>query len=266
MVEDEQVRGAASGVIPDADIISAWQADFEQKKQAAVVGGRITLTLPSGIQIRAMRLPLILLLQSKSIPDKLSRIVNDFIRTIETGGGNEAKIAAELEATFKDNALEAAQDWLAMLNFVFINCVTTPNFVEKEEDINPEQGIFWIDTVNFYDKLWLFQWAQGVDQSVQQFLDQQAASVGTLSDEQGVRMSPQQLLAGGDFGRFVVSVADRPSDVDVGSVRPSKNRRNARSAAAKEQATNTDSPEVHTQADHGFVNRADDVVPAGRIE
>jgi hypothetical protein len=263
MIEDGTVRESASGLAPDADIVSAWKDDFEQKKQSGtLLGANLILTLPSGKKVKAIRIPLLVMMQSGSVPDRLTHVINGFIQTIEKGQTDEAKVAAGFEAMFAEDAIKAAQEWTEMMNFVFVNAVISPKFVLTEEEANPDAGVFWITQVNFYDKLWLFQWAQGVDQSVHEFLQQQADALGTASDGKSVRVTPEQLLANGESGHFMVSMADRPSDVDVGNVRSGEDRRHPASAAQKEQPADPDRTEIHGAANTGPVDRPDHVVSA----
>lgn len=267
MIEDVTVRESASGLSPDADIVSAWKDDFEQKKKSGtLLGANLILTLPSGKKVKAIRIPLLVMMQSGSVPDRLTHVINGFIQTIEKGQTDEAKVAAGFEAMFAEDAVKAAQEWTEMMNFVFVNAVISPKFVLTEEEANTDAGIFWVTQVNFYDKLWFFQWAQGVDQSVHEFLQQQADALGTSSDGENVRVTTEQLLANGESGHFMVSVADRPGDVDVGDVRPGEDRRHPASASEEDQSTDADRTEVHAAANTGPVDRPDHVVSASSDE
>lgn len=263
MVEDV-VRDAASGIISDADIVSAWQHDFAQQRRSVGSAAKITLTLPTGNQVKAIRMPLILLMQAESIPDKLTHIVSNWIETIEQSGQEVTKmgltgedrvnaqaqfVEQAFQSEYGDNPVIAAQKWIDLVNFVFINCVVTPRFIDDADQAKPDDGIFYVGEVNFYDKLWLFQWAQGADQSVQTFLDQQTTYVGLAPDGPGVRPTAEQLLASGYYGDLVAGLADRPSGVDVGQVGPRQDRRDRRKAARQERKTNASRAKVQTEDD-----------------
>jgi hypothetical protein len=223
MIEDGTVRESASGLAPDADIVSAWKDDFEQKKQSGtLLGANLILTLPSGKKVKAIRIPLLVMMQSGSVPDRLTHVINGFIQTIEKGQTDEAKVAAGFEAMFAEDAIKAAQEWTEMMNFVFVNAVISPKFVLTEEEANPDAGVFWV--------------------------------------------TPEQLLANGESGHFMVSMADRPSDVDVGNVRAGEDRRHPASAAQKEQPADPDRTEIHVAANTGPVDRPDHVVSASSGE
>lgn len=250
MVEDTSVRDAASGTVSDADIISAWQADFQQQKLESSIGAKISLMLPTGKPIHVIRMPLVLLLQTGSIPDKLTHAVSKFINVIETTGGDGDKAAKSFEQEFTDDPIKAAQEWIELLNFVFCQCAISPVFVDTQEEAKPDHGIFWIGNVNFYDKLYVFQWAQGVDREVQAFLHEQIDALGTLPDEQGLRPTTEQLLASGQYGNVLASMADRPSDVDVGPVHSGEDRGDDRTSVSEEEDTDGTSPEVHVEGHH----------------
>jgi hypothetical protein len=255
MVEDT-VRDAASGLVSDADIVSAWQDDFKQQRTLAPTAAKITLTLPTGKQVKAIRMPLILLMQAESIPDKLTHMVSHWIELIEQTGGDAQQVQEGLQAEYGENPVIAAQKWIDLVNFVFMNCVVTPTFVDNADAAKPDEGIFYVGAVNFYDKLWLFQWAQGADQSVQSFLDEQTAYVGIAPDGPGVRPTAEQLLASGYYGDIMASLADRPGDVDVGTVHPRQNRRDRRAANRQERKAKSKGAEVQQQADHGLSDQA----------
>jgi hypothetical protein len=264
MVEDTTVRDAASGPQPDADIVSAWKADFAQQRANLRMAAKVSLTLPSGNPIKAMRMPLAMLLQSGAIPDRLTKLVSNFIDTIEASGGDEKKATAMFGQEFEEDVVKTAQHWVDMLNFVFCHCVITPQFVSEAKDANSEQGIFWVGQVNFYDKLYVFQWAQGVDQSVEAFFLEQIDAVGTASDGEGLRPTPEQLLASGEYGSILASVADRPGDVDVGPVHPRTDRRNRASSGRKTQNGDAERPEIQERPDSPLPDRPAGVVSAPR--
>ena len=252
MVE-EKVRGAASGgMTPDADIISAWQSDFDSFKQSVGVATKVELTLPTGNKVKAVRIPLLLLLQQGAIPDALTQIVSTFISGIQ--GGDSQKAAAVFEASFAEggDAVGAALKWIDLINFVCVNCIVTPRFVLKQEEADPPNGVFWIASMNFYDKQWLFSWAQGVDQSVREFLQQQADALGTALDGEGVRLTTEQLLAHGRASEFMVRVADQPSSMAMGSIYSEQDRRDRPSANPEgEETSNAERAQVSTGANLG---------------
>ena len=47
------------------------------------------------------------------------------------------------------------------------------------------------DKVPYFDLLYLYQWAQGVDQSVIDFLDERAQVVGVVADDAGLPFPPE---------------------------------------------------------------------------
>jgi len=130
--------------------------------------------------------------------------------------------------------------------------------VMEQSEAKPEEGIFWIAQMNFYDKQYVFQWAQGVDQSVQAFLHEQIDAVGAASHGEGVRPTAEQLLASGDASEFLVLMADQSRGVAMGSIRPREDRRDDRSSRAEEQeATNDAGAEAQSGTDMGTSHAAD---------
>lgn len=245
MVE-EQVRGAASGsATPDADIISAWQSDFDALKTSVAAGGKVELTLPTGKQIKAIRIPLVMLMQQGAIPDSISHLVSQFIEGIE--GGDPKKTEEALLKSFQEGGdmIASAQRWIELINFVCVNCIATPRFVMEQKDAKPEKGIFWIAQMNFYDKQYVFQWAQGVDRSVREFLQEQTDAMGASPYGEGVRLTTEQLLASGDAREFMVLVSDQPGGVAVGPIHSGEDRRDDGNPRSEdEKAADADRPEA----------------------
>jgi len=160
----------------------------------------------------------------------------------------------EIMDSFRDgDPVKAAQNWIELLNFVCVNCVVTPMFVEDDAEADPTRGIFWIGQMNFYDKQYIFQWAQGVDQSVQDFLQEQASALGTAPDGEGVRPTTEQLLSQGEPGNFLVVLPNRPRNLPVGPVHSGEDRRDDSGSGEQEQTTTHDpKTEVLAAADHGL--------------
>jgi hypothetical protein len=261
MVEDTSVRDAASGVqSPDADIISAWKADFDAAAKHGSFALQVLLDLPSGKQIKAVRMPLLLMLQQGSIPDRLTTTVAKFIESIE--GGSPDEMETKLLDTFVDDPVKAAQSWIELLDYVLCTIAVTPEFTNDRDKEDTEKGIFWSGRVNLYDKLWVFQWSQGVDSSIEEFFQQQIDAMGVASDGEGVRLTPEQLLATGEFGYVMDSVPDGSGNVDVGDVYPSADRRSDRSSGEQSaESSDRTETEVQPQADHVVPDRPADIVP-----
>lgn len=168
-----------------------WRAHLKAHRQRETVV--VPVDLPSGMRVMAMRPSLLALLAAGRIPDALAGPVQDLIALGEVAGGG---VATELAKRQAADPVGFAAAFLAILDHVWLAAVVEPRFAADDGTADAEA--LPVGAVGVDDKTFLFVWAQGVDQTVAQFLDRKGRPtppVGPAPDGPGVRPGP------GDPGR-----------------------------------------------------------------
>jgi hypothetical protein len=175
-----------------------WQQHYIQQK--ADLSGVAMLELPSGMRVRAIRPPLLVLVTQGRIPDSVTPLVDRMIKESRTGGGEAT--AKYLQDEFAKDPLGMYQKITTMMNAVWFAAVLDPVFVEDPDSVPidvqirleslPEEDriVLPISMVDEEDKAYLFNWAQGVDESVAEFRDGPFGAVRKALDGEGVRDTP----------------------------------------------------------------------------
>lgn len=210
----EGAAGANPAVALDPSITDAWRRMFKAKQQQRTIP--VQLLLPSGMPVAAVRLPVRHLIEYGNIPDPLTNAVREFADLIEGERRGETSVAETLADQFNENPEASWNRWMRVIDGVFIACVSQPSFTDDDRQADLEQGPFPVADVDYFDKLYVYQWAQGVDQSVADFLREQGTVMGNLANGEGVPLSSEPILRIERRGGRMVGVVDRPSDVDVG--------------------------------------------------
>lgn len=147
----------------------------------------VTLTLPSGLTVRATRPNIVHLMQAGVIPDALAAKVQHLI-ALASGEGDGA-VQADIDRELAADPAGFVVTWTKVLRIVWLNAVIDPRFSET-----PSDDEIPIDAVSEDDLTYLFVWAQGVDESVATFLDRrgtrQSAAVGRPSNGDDLRTGP----------------------------------------------------------------------------
>lgn len=169
-----QPKNASGGDAPppsslDQSLSDQWRA--HQRKQPQALNEPTLLRLPSGLQVRARRPHLLLMLKNGKVPDSLTPRVHELIAVAQAGG--DAAVTADLEREQATDPAKFYAEWLNLLELVWLEAVIDPSFTADPES-NPDA--IPISDVTDDDKTFLFVWAQGVDQTVAEFLDGKARS------------------------------------------------------------------------------------------
>ena len=228
----------------DPTLVTAWRTEATQRQREA--NTPVLLDLPSGKRVQVLRLSLRMLLNKGFVPDALTSQVSETIAILESGDPDAGRETVLDE--FKDDPVQSYLKWLNLLNFVWLNCVVFPRFA-KEGDDDPDKDIFSIDLVEYNDKLYVYQWTQGVDQAVQDFLDEQARALGIVGDGNEILDAAQQLLRVERVGGRLVDVHDRPGGVPVGDLDRGADGGDEEGAAIEDAGRPDRGPEVHPGAD-----------------
>lgn len=213
-VTDKGAAGDNPAVALDPSIADAWRRMFKAKQSQRTTP--VALILPSGMPVTAMRLPVRHLIEYGNIPDPLTTSVREFADLIEGERQGGASVASSLVEQFNENPEQSWSRWMRVLDGVFIACIAQPSFTDDDRQADLENGPFPVADVDYFDKLYVYQWAQGVDQSVADFLREQSAALGALANGEGVSLSSEPVLRIERRGGRMVGVVDRSSDLDLG--------------------------------------------------
>jgi len=223
-MSNEGVTGPRSGVAdtyqsPASPISGAQPADFTKKllndgwkkhlqakaeqKQIAVV-----MEVPSGEKVAAVRMPLSYMLKAGIIPDRLSEAVEHQIALITAGDPKKSQQTV-LEDYAKD-AQKSEQEWKDVLDFIWTSCVVLPKFVADAEATPDDEDnpTFPISSVDLIDKLFLYEWCQGVNETVQAFRESTAEALGIMANEHSFSLTAEQFLRPDEPGGFLAGLPD----------------------------------------------------------
>lgn len=201
---DEAV-GLAPVSINAARLNEGWRRHFKAKNSQRVA---VVLDLPSGEQIAAVRLPLSYLLKAGHVPDRMSSAVQKQIALL-TGGDPQASVEA-VAADYAQDPDAANAEWFDVLDFIWMHCVVLPKFVadaEADPD-HPTTPTFPISSVGELDKIYLYEWCQGVNETVETFLRATSQALGIVADGYNVSLSAEQLLRPDQPGGYLAGLPD----------------------------------------------------------
>jgi hypothetical protein len=239
-------RPASALAALDPALARQWGKDAKQRKLERVTP--VLLELPSGKTVQAIKASMRWLYKHNMIPDHLTARVQEMIDLITSA--DPKHVQTEMEKQFAADIEGSFAKWLDLMNACWMACVVNPKFTEDEACADAEDEPFWVGDVDYLDKLFLYQWVEGVDLSVEEFLHQQAEIVGALQDGEGVRLSAESDLRVDRTGRFIAGDPGRPGGDDVRVVHPGPDRgtdRKTRQPAKK--ATNRTRPKVQSGRD-----------------
>ena len=228
-----RVESSFPGLDPSIELM--WRKRSAERIQEKVKP--VAMDLPSGMRVVAQRVDLRWLMKHDLIPDPLLARVEEMIGLIESADPNY--VAEELGHTLEQNPEETFSNWFSVLGTVWQACVVAPQFTDDPARRDSEEPPYHIDDVEYFDKLYVYQWAQGVDRSVIEFLHEQSEAMGELADKQSIQLSPTSSLRVDSKGRFVVSADGGSGDVPVGELHPEPNRRTRRARSSTKGKTSS---------------------------
>jgi hypothetical protein len=158
-----------NGEATDITLSDAWR-DYLRRRQephATVV----SLTLPSGMAVRATRPNLLLLLRTGRIPDTLTPRVESLIAKSQEGG--EAAAREEMHRRHRENPAAFFAEWRNLLEVVWCEAVAEPRFTQHPER---DAALLPVSQVDNPDLEYLFVWCQGVTEDVATFLGRRAGA------------------------------------------------------------------------------------------
>ena len=234
--EEKTTRAASPPPTPLAtkanlDVGAAWRK--RQKEIHAARATPIELELPSGITVMAIRAPMKWLVSFGRVPDQLLPRVEEMINLIEA---NDPK---SIEERLTDQLNESPETEWAKFNNLMDGCwfasVTYPEFTNDPVNVGPmikdketkeefPSPPYYIGDVDYFDKMYLFQWCQGVDEDVEAFFLRQEQIVGAVENGEGVQLSPTRNIGTDRSGRLVVSDTSGSSGVPVRELHNSPDR------------------------------------------
>lgn len=191
--------GTRAGESAAPPLFEVWK---KAKQERDAKRGGVILTLPSGLPVRVARMPLLALIQRGQIPDALApvirRYIEDIDRQLEPDKHHQRTDEVVQQAVARD-PVQAFADYKAILEFVFTSCVIEPRFIRHgdEDRFVPAPGQdapLYVDygpdgsepDVTGDDLQYVYNFCQGVDQTVEEYFREQAALMGDLADMQDV--------------------------------------------------------------------------------
>lgn len=141
-------------------------ADFKAKKGKVV-------TLPSGLSMRLSSPGMTAFLQSGMIPNSLMATITEAI--------NKGKQPDMSKVNLEDS--EELNSMLHMIDVVTYRCAVEPRVLPiPEDDDERDPDLLYVDELDDYDKLFIFQWATGGTNDVERFRQELDEQVGAVSD------------------------------------------------------------------------------------
>lgn len=214
-------------VLPVAlDLPSNWYQTEDEKRESVWM----KVSEEDALSVDVIRMPLAILFEQRRIPDALTPMVREFIGQIESKDpdANTNRVIAE----FEEDPETTYNKWLSVLRFSWLNTVVRPRFVDVGIADSPDDEIYSVEGLDYFDMLYVYSWAQGVDQSVRDFLLFQGAALGTLGSKSGVLDNPGAVVRIERRGGAVVDVSNKPGGVDVGEVHRVEDEPNGGKASA----------------------------------
>jgi hypothetical protein len=178
---DQQRDGKRRPSAPLNPITSQW-AQHAQKRLSAIVDP-VELALPSGLTVRARRARMVDLMRLKMIPDPFTASVSDWIAKLESDNPTAAA-----EEDIKQDIVGAVKRFNDVLRGIWLACVVDPEFTTDESRAMAVEPPFHVDIVDSMDLLYLYRWAQGVDESIESFLREQAEIMGGVVASESVSL------------------------------------------------------------------------------
>ncbi len=198
-----------------SSLLDQWRYAYLNRERGDLVD------LPSGIQARVSRMSLPALMSSGMIPDALTTIARDLIavaeQSLEIGAPSiEEVVGKESEA----DPVETYNRYIKIINFVCVSCMNEPRMTYRGEVFypTPDQDFpVYVDDMDERDRMFVYMYCQGVDQTVQEFLHEQALALGDVPDLQDVPDPPEDVP--GDERQRLVVLSGGQGGLDVGNLR-----------------------------------------------
>jgi len=238
LVDETREEGSGSPKVTHSlrpDIGAQWTEDARRRAEAKKMV--VEVTLPSGRQVLAHRTHIRWLYKHGRIPDHLVGRVEEMIRLLDLADPNAA--AASLTEAVKENPEEELVKWLDVVNACWIGCVVQPLFVDDEDREDALEAPFYVGDVEYFDKLYLFQWAEGVDRTVEEFFREQGEAMGMLANGESIPLLTTGDLRIDKFGRPVAGDSGRSSGVPVRELHPGQGRSATRKTSRNSKKATT---------------------------
>lgn len=231
----ESVGATVNALDPSIEL--KWRERFANKSKIRYAP--MELDLPSGLAVEAVRMPLRFLLRKGLIPDPVSPIIHDYIARLDDPDP-DARVE-ESVTEFNETPLAAFKRWQTILDTVWQCCVRRPLFTDDSDREDAEEPPYYTGDVDYFDKLYVYQWAQGVDESVIDFLRGQDETMGALANGDSIPLSSEPVLRVERRGGRLVGLLGGQSDVPVGDVHQEQTGSNQRSSRTKDNQKAHDS-------------------------
>jgi hypothetical protein len=197
----QQIRAKAR---KDQQVVESLADKWEKRRLPSKYTGSevFDIVLPSGDEIKARRIPIPALLQMGQIPNRLLPTLMEWTQAFTdsiAAGADDVGVAKSINEIIARDPTP----YIDILGIVWRNCVIEPITVPDEE-YKRVPGTIPLSWVQLADFEYVFDWAQGVDESVVDFFRRRQA--------QGVAVAPAG-EGGGEDGS--TDRDDRPDEQSV---------------------------------------------------
>jgi hypothetical protein len=188
---------------PDTSLTEQWLAHTRRQTQRFSTVTEVTL--PSGLKVKAVRPHLLLMYRNGVFPNALTPMITKLL-SLATEGQDRAE--TEIMDQFQNNMAEAYTQFTLMLDYVWISAIVEPVFALDPANV-PEDKLTILrrlpaelqfviplteENVSIEDRLFFFNWCQGVDQTIESFREEQAARLEALEAKQNVANAPGDVV------------------------------------------------------------------------
>lgn len=213
------------------DLTAIWEEAI-RKRQAAQMESSppVVVPLPSGLEVKAVRVNILTLLEIGRIPDAITPFVIDLMDLGDAGDAD----------AIEDEIQKRWEEWVMMLDAVWVAAVVEPLFTK---DKAPKTGVINVQFVATPDKIALFNWCQGVTDHLADFRQATFGDARSVADESGVsevHTSGDSTGDDGAPGEQLVGVSAKPGGDVLGPVRRQSTRGKSRKEVRTTKERETD--------------------------
>jgi hypothetical protein len=146
---------------------------FKKKKASQV------LELPSGEYMECRRIELSSLIKRGEIPNSLVPIITDAL-----GKGTDPDLSKIVGKDGMD--LKLVEDLYSMVEFMTIEASINPKVhATPDDDDERDENLLYVDDLEDEDKMFIYQWATGGTDKLEQFRQELGSSMATLAEISG---------------------------------------------------------------------------------
>lgn len=205
----EQARPATPDGLAPLSVNAAWKTFQKKQNQSRIIP--IKLQLPSTygdaeedqLWVSAIRGPMWWLIEQGKIPDQLVEKTQQLIELIKSQDPDyvQETMMAELSEGTKKEQEDTLANWVSLINACFCANVVEPTFTDDITRMGAESEPFWVGDVNYMDRMYVWHWSMGVDETVVEFFRRTSETLGIVADESGIPLQSVEPVRTGPDAR-----------------------------------------------------------------